>query len=126
MPSKYREYVAPRTSRKDFQQIHPIWRGVGFSMIVLIPIIAYAATDVLLKQAWFPIPSDMLAQPGQILYKLFPDPLVNIKAMIFLAFILALYAIFTLFSFIISSMFGVSQRSDPYYVPPVTRRSRRR
>lgn len=127
MPSKYREYVNTRsTSRKELQRIHPIWRGVGFGLIVLIPVIAYAATDVLLRQSWFPIPVDLLAQRGQFLYKLFPDPMVNIKIMLFIAIIFILYAVFMLFSFMMNSLFGVSQRSDPYYVPPIQRRSRRR
>lgn len=127
MPAKYREYVSePGASRKDRQQIHPIWRGVGFALIVLIPIISYAATDVLLKQSWFPIPVDLIAQPGQILYRIFPDPMINIKVMLFIALIFVLYTLFTLFSFLITSIFGVSQRKDPYYVPPVQRRSRRR
>ena len=127
MPAKYREYVSsPNTSRKNAQSIHPVWRGVGFAMIVLIPIISYAAMDVLLKQSWFPIPVDLIAQPGQFLYKFLPDPMINIKIMLFIAFLFVFYAIFLLFSFLITSMFGVSERKDPFYVPPVQRRNRRR
>lgn len=126
MPSKYREYVNTRnTSQKDLQRIHPVWRGVGFGLMILIPVISYAAMEVLLKQSWFPIPVDLLAVPGQFLYRFFPDPLINIKVMVFVAFLFVLYVVFMLFSFFISSLFGVSKRSDPYYVPPV-QRSRRR
>lgn len=127
MPSKYREYVNTRqTSQRDLQRVHPIWRGVGFALMILIPVISYAATDVLLRQNWFPIPVDMLAQPGQILYRFIPDPMINIKAMVFVAFLFVLYVIFLLFSSLITSLFGVSKQSDPYYVPPVQRKSRRR
>ena len=127
MPSKYREYVnLPSTSRRNSQPIHPVWRGVGFGMIVLIPIISYAATDVLLKQSWFPVPVDLIARPGQFLYRIVPDPMINIKIMLFIAFLFVCYAVFMLFSSIITRLFGVSERSDPYYVPPVQRRNRRR
>lgn len=127
MAGKYRRYVnEPEAPHRNRREIHPIWRGVGFVMIILIPIISYAATDVLLKQSWFPIPVDMIAQPGQILYRIYPDPMINIKLMLFVALIFVLYTVFTLFSFIFTSLFGVSERKDPYYVPPVQRKSRRR
>jgi hypothetical protein len=131
MGSKYREYsTSKHTSNRDYQRVHPVWRGVGFAFIILIPIISYAATEVLLQQNgihnWFPLPFDMLAKPGQFFYDLIPDPMLYIKAMFFVAFMLILFAIFTLFSFLISGFFGASVQKDPFYVPPVRRRRRRR
>ncbi len=131
MGSKYREYATTRqTSNRDYQRVHPVWRGVGFAFIVLIPIISYAATEVLLQQNgihnWFPLPVDMLARPGQLLYSLIPDPMLYIKALFFVAFLLVLFAVFTFFSFLVSGIFGVSAKKDPFYVPPVRKRRRRR
>lgn len=131
MGSKYREYSSDRrTSTRDYHRIHPIWRGVGFTMMVLIPIISYAAADVLLKQNglhnWFPLPLDLLAQPGQFLYKLIPDPMINIKIILFVVFMFLLYLLFMIVSFIANSAFGATAKRDPYYVPPVRRRPRRR
>ena len=131
MGSKYREYATTRhTSSRDFHRVHPVWRGVGFALIVLIPIISYAATIVLLQQNsihnWFPLPVDMLAKPGEFFYNLIPDPMLYIKAVFFVAFLLVLFAVFTFISFLISGMFGVSARKDPFYVPPVRKRRRRR
>ncbi len=56
---KYRNYVSDKPNiQKDLQRVHPIWRGVGFAMMVLIPVISYAAEQVLLQQnqlhGWFP------------------------------------------------------------------------
>lgn len=111
---------------KDYQRIHPIWRGVGFGMMVLIPVIAFAGQDVLIKSGKIPLPVDMYAKPGEFLYSLIPDPLLYIRIMFFIAILAVLFALFTLFSFLINSMFGITQRRDPFYVPPVTRRIRKR
>ena len=131
MGSKYREYSSqPKQSMRDLQRIHPIWRGVGFSMIVLIPIISYAGSIVLIEQnsirGWFPLPTDILARPGEFLYSLIPDPLLYIKAMLMVALMFVFYLIFLLISSMMTTMFGFNSRNDPFYVPPVTRRSSRR
>lgn len=127
MSGKYREYSSNRrTSQKDYQRIHPIWRGVGFAMIVLIPIISWAGADLIITRGLLPLPRDLFASSGQLLYNLTRDPLIHIRLMFFIGILLILFALFTLFVFIVNSLFGVSQRNDPFYVPPVQRRSRRR
>lgn len=129
MPAKYREFNPGQRSRPK-PTIHPIWRGVGFAMIVLIPIMAYAATEVVLQQndiyGWFPFPVDMIAKDGEFLYNIFKDPMINIRAAGTAAFSLLFYALFTFVSFLISGIFGPKQRDDPFYVPPVRRTVRRR
>ncbi len=127
MGSKYQRYQ-PRHNEdgKEHYRVHPIWRGIGFSMIVLFPIIAYAGMKILLTLDWFPIPADLLAKQSHFLYKLIPDQLIYIKLLTMLVIILALTAIFTLFSFFVNSAFGVSKRNDPFYVPPVKRQRQRR
>jgi hypothetical protein len=46
------------------RRIHPIWRGIGFLMIILIPIMGYATATMVMdenhKQNWFPIPKQIL------------------------------------------------------------------
>jgi hypothetical protein len=127
MGGKYRSYTQNRgLSREERTRIHPIWRGIGFSMIVLFPIIAYAGMKILLGFPWFPLPVDLFARPGQIIYRLFPDPLIYIKAITMFLIILVLLAIFTFISFLMNSAFGMTNRKDPFYVPPVRRQSRRR
>jgi hypothetical protein len=127
MGSKYREYASTRkTSDREYTRIHPVWRGVGFALMVLIPIISWALQSVVIDRNLIPIPGDLIAGPGQFLYSIYPDPLINFRLMIFVAAMLLLFALFTFFTFLLNSMFGVTRRSDPFYVPPPRRQPRRR
>lgn len=127
MGSKYQRYQPERRSSREKQRkIHPIWRGIGFGLIVLFPIIAYAAMEVLISSKWFPLPTDLFAKPGHFIYKLIPDQLIYIKALIMISIILLLSLIFTFISYIVNSAFGNTARDDPYYVPPIKRKSRRK
>src|SRR5512133_1522708 len=130
--SKNSDYTSNRrTSSRDLQpRIHPIWRGVGFALMILIPVMAYAAMKVFLEQNgihnWLPFPTDLLAKPNEFLYRFFPDPMLYIKLLVMGTFMFIFYIFFLLISFIINSMFGVTAKRDPFYVPPVTRQVRRR
>lgn len=131
MGGKYNDYSSnKRQSTRDKESIHPIWRGVGFAMIVLIPIISYAGSVVLIQQnsihGWLPLPTDILARPGEFLYSLIPDQLLYIKIMLMVALMFLFYLIFLLISSMMTSMFGFNSRNDPFYVPPPTRTNRRR
>jgi hypothetical protein len=127
MGSKYGNYSPDsRTSSKNKgTRVHPVWRGVGFAMMILIPIMAYASMKVLMEQndihGWIPLTNDMLAKPGELLYMLIPDPLLYVKLVLFLLCVFVFFTLFTLISFIINAMFGVSRKDDPFYVPPVRR-----
>jgi hypothetical protein len=60
---KYRrESRDPRSKEK---QLHPIWRGIGCVILVLVPIISFAAASVLmpllLKRGW--VPQQLLFTP---------------------------------------------------------------
>ncbi len=54
MPSKYKTFEPRDLTPRD--TIHPIWRGIGFLMIVITPIMAGAGAMVLLdlarQQGW--------------------------------------------------------------------------
>lgn len=130
MGSKYREYQPRnRISTKEYTRIHPVWRGVGFVMMVLIPIISYAGASVLLQKndvkGWFPLPYDLLIGPGNFFYQYIPDERLYIKLLFAFFIAIVLFAVFTLLSFIMNSAFGITQRNDPYYVPPIKRKVRR-
>lgn len=60
--SKYRAYE-PRFSNERPWTIHPIWRGIGCLLIILIPIMAYAAglwfKTENEKQGWIPVPAEL-------------------------------------------------------------------
>jgi hypothetical protein len=103
---------APEKPRE--RRIHPIWRGVGFGMMVLIPIFAYAGADILLtenaKNNWFPIPADLISP--------YIEPLLYIRIMIIIALIFLGFVLFNFIAFIILGIFG-PPRYGPTDVPSV-------
>lgn len=119
--TSYRRADEQSTKRKG---VHPIWRGVGFVMIVLIPFMGYAGAMVLLdlnkQYHWYAIPRDLLAT-GQA------DPLLYVKIGLSILVTLVFYAILTLVTFIINRIFAPSPYG-PYDVPPseIYRRPKRR
>lgn len=119
--TSYRRMDEQETKRKG---VHPIWRGVGFVMIVLIPFMGYAGALVLLdlnkQYHWYAIPRDLLAI-GQA------DPLLYVKIGLSVLVSLVFYAILTLITFIINRAFAPSPYG-PYDVAPneVYRRPKRR
>jgi hypothetical protein len=53
--------------KKEEQKVQPIWTGIGFLMIILVPVMAWSAAvvtlDYGLENGW-PIPADLLGAPG--------------------------------------------------------------
>lgn len=94
------------------KEMHPVWRGVGLVFIIVIPIISVALALLLVGQNmekhWLDFPVDLLVK-GK-------DPLLLIKAILSIAFILVLYAIFTMITFLANRFFG-PPTAGPYDVP---------
>lgn len=96
------------------QRMHPVWRGVGFALIVILPAISYIASLLLIEanrtERWFNIPADLISKGN--------DPYSTIKLVLTLM-IFALFSIFfTTIFMILYSIFGPS-RYGPTDVPPV-------
>lgn len=121
------KFVDPNKQKKEQVEIHPIWRGVGFVLMIIIPVISYAATEVLIaqntKSNWFPWPSDLFAKPGDFLYN--GDSMLYLKIIMTIAFMLLIYGIFTLITFVLSSAFG-RNRLGPHDVPPINAKVRKK
>ena len=113
--------------REARRAIHPVWRGVGFALIVLIPLLSYAAMQVLLQQNaeknWFPLPVDLAAGPGNFLYA--GDPWIYFKILVTVVIMLVLFALLTLVTFMITRAFA-PPRYGPFDVPPIKGRVRKR
>lgn len=49
-------------------KIHPIWRGIGCLLLILIPLLAYAGSQVLIDAAaqndWFVVPVELRGPAG--------------------------------------------------------------
>jgi hypothetical protein len=60
---KFDRYEARQVKQEKVHKIHPVWRGIGCLMIIIIPVMAYAAADVFLQAApglgLFPRSSDI-------------------------------------------------------------------
>ncbi len=55
---KYQSFDRVKREERPWQ-IHPIWRGIGCIMILLILVMAYAATDLSIKSNILPLPPEM-------------------------------------------------------------------
>lgn len=110
--SSYKQIV--REEKPRVAPIHPIWRGVGFGLMILVPIISYAGSLVLLQQnginGWFPIPGDLLVSG-------LGDQLILVKAILTVILMFILYAIMLLFYFIIYALVGPKRYLAPDVAP---------
>jgi hypothetical protein len=116
---KYQSYMR-QPERKKEAPIHPVWRGIGFILMIMIPIMSYAGTLVLLdanrQQGWISIPPNLLA-PG-------PEPLLYVKIIVTVFLMILLFGIFSLLTFIIYRIFA-PPRYGPFDAPPVRYRGGR-
>jgi quinol-cytochrome oxidoreductase complex cytochrome b subunit len=114
-PKKAHSYTSDgRMERKNKGDIHPIWRGVGIFLIVLIPVLGYLGSLLILKtnqgNTWIRIPSQLII-PG-------PDPLLLVKAILTVIIGSFVYFVLMLITFVVYRIFGPS-RMGPLDVPPL-------
>lgn len=112
---KYSGRMVQEPLRDRNRQAHPVWRGVGFALFILTPIIAFfgsiALVDANAKQGWVDVPRDLLAKGVS-------DPLLYVKIIVGIVIFMVVTVIFRLITFILYSAFGPS-RYGPLDVPPV-------
>jgi hypothetical protein len=115
--SNAKSYSNKPKIRNEEKQAHPIWRGVGFGLMVLLPIISYATALILIgmnnTEHWIAIPRDLLVRNQ--------DPLLLIKVVLTLMIMAGFAIVLTLIFQILYSIFGPS-RYGPTDVPPVAGR----
>lgn len=119
--SKYSGHFSQESSRDRHRQAHPIWRGVGFALMLLTPIIAIFGSIVLVdantKNGWVTIPRDLLYHGS--------DSLLYVKILVGIVIFLVVTVIFQLITFILTSALGPS-RYGPLDVPPVAYRGHKK
>lgn len=110
--TKYQSF-STRSATPKKKEIHPIWRGVGFVLMILTPVLAYAATIVLMDanrvKGWVRIPRELIMQG-------WGDPYLLVKLIMIVLFSIVIYGLFSFITFIIYGAFG-APRYGPYDVP---------
>ena len=118
--SRYNSYQDNRPVTDSKTYIHPIWRGIGFALLIFAPIMGYAASILLIdlnkQNKWMPIPKDLLISGS--------DPYLLIKIIITLAIAFLLFLIFQLITFFLYRIAGPS-RYGPLDVPRVSYRGKK-
>jgi|GEM_PF-166610 hypothetical protein len=120
--------------------IHPVWRGFGCLLILLLPVISYAASDLLInygvKNHWA-IPPSLLGRlrapdifwkvPGLRPIVSFLYHQVNLPAKLALA-LLILFILTGLLSLIYATMYRVigTPKYGPLDAPPIKPKKRRK
>jgi hypothetical protein len=114
--AKYQSYQKRDTGPKEKPYLHPIWRGVGFVMMVIIPVVSIAAGQYIFEQNkiehWFGIPSRLVIR----FFKF--DPFILAKVVLILLLMVIITSVLYTLSVFIIRVFGVP-RYGPYDVPPV-------
>lgn len=102
------------------KQIHPIWRGIGFVLVIITPIMGFVIAQMIIDankvQRWVTIPPELVAQGNN------PDLYVLILLTVVMS--LFIYLILSLFTFFLLSILSPS-RYGPQDVPPVAYRGKR-
>ena len=115
--SKYTQRQAPLPKEsKLYPKVHPIWRGIGFALMILAPIMAYFVTVIFLtensKANWLQIPQSLIVNWPQ-------DPLILVKVILTLA-ITFVFMIILQFVFFVVMRIVAPPRYGPLDVPPVS------
>jgi quinol-cytochrome oxidoreductase complex cytochrome b subunit len=102
-------------NKKKGDQTHPVWRGIGLLLMVLLPVMGYIGALMILdenrRQSWFRIPSDLLIAG--------PDQLLLVKAILTVAIAAVLYFITMMITFIVFRIVS-PPKLGPTDAPPVT------
>ena len=68
--TKYDKFSSQSRAAKRPWEIHPVWQGIGCVLMVIVPIMAYAAAVLIveanIEQGWLPMPVE-LVRPVDIL-----------------------------------------------------------
>ncbi len=97
-------------------KIHPIWRGIGCLMMIIIPVISYAGSVLLveanLKKHWLPFPREFYGPPSH--------PLLYAEIGVAVLLSILGYLIFVIFYTVLYRFFG-PPKFGPTDAPPIRR-----
>lgn len=136
--TKYSKYEFNQTEKKAWT-IHPVWRGIGCVLMVLIPIMSYVGATFVVRENfkahWFAVPAELskhldlsfvwrylpfLQQPLSGLEDLF-----NLDILLTLGFLIVGFGLLSVVYSMMYSAVGPS-RYGPTDAPPVKRSPKRK
>jgi hypothetical protein len=107
-----RDYLSKPQLKKRPWKVHPIWRGIGCILIILIPILAYAAADLLVErnvaEHWVPAPG-VLMQTVEIPFLNLPTAHLYANLMVAGILMIVAYAALMILYSIVYSLVGPPQ-----------------
>lgn len=125
--AKYQKYNPRDRAAPRPWKIHPIWRGIGCLMMIIIPIMAWAGATLLVEEnsqrGWLPMPAQLaqtVTLPGLGAIPFFYANLIVTAALALVGF-----GLLTVIYSLIFSTLG-PPRYGPLDAPPEPRRPRKR
>jgi hypothetical protein len=119
--AKYKQYTVERETPPMRREIHPVWRGIGFALMVIFPVISYFGAVAILqenaKRNWVQIQPEFLARGA--------DPLLYVKIFLTVVLVLVLYILFMVVTFLADRLFG-PPRYGPLDSPEIPYKGRKR
>ncbi|HSM23831.1 MAG TPA: hypothetical protein VK856_03120 [Anaerolineaceae bacterium] len=118
--SGYDNYEQKRPVTDTKIHVHPIWRGIGFALLIFAPIMGYFSSIMLIdlnkEYRWLPIPKDLLISGS--------DPYLLIKIILTIVIAFLIFLLFQLITFLIYRVAGPS-KYGPTDVPRVAYRGKK-
>jgi len=122
---RYRSYTRQEVKEKPWD-VHPIWRGIGCILIILIPLMAYAGAVVLIQEnienKWVGLPPELTGS------YVIPYLGFNINFGVIAATLLLMFIGFGVLVIVYSFMYSLigPARYGPLDAPPIKRKPRKR
>lgn len=126
MPRKYQSLERPAFDRRLMWEVHPVWRGIGCILLVLLPVMAYAGAVLLveanIEQRWLPLARELMQTVNLPVIGPVPHLYANLLVTVLLV----------MFGFaLITAIYAIADRlkgAPPYTLldAPLIRRRRRR
>jgi hypothetical protein len=116
MSKFYAQWRRPPRKKRPWK-VHPIWRGIGCFVAILVPLVSYALSHLFVEankvENWIFIPFD-LRGPSAI-------PFLFLKLLLAVVIALALFSLYTFIYVVVYQMVG-PPKYGPMDSPPLPRR----
>ncbi len=99
----------------DKLPLHPIWRGIGCIMAVVLPVVSFIVSTLLFENQeqfkWMIVPQELMLKNNP------KDPLLLAKLVYAAIILFIIAAILAIITFFVNKLLGPS-KYGPYDVPP--------